>query len=122
MVPCQESQGTFKRSGPDAILVSRESATGGRSEEEPLSTIQIDENHSDMVKFSHGDHRVHIFASKIAEICGSSLRPLPALVDSAHDHIDTNSPDNKDQELAAPEVPQWSADSRYPIFLILRPP
>ena len=69
------NNGNFSRSGAGVVLVSKESATGGRCENDPLSTFQIDENHSDMVKFSHGDHRVRVVASKLGEVSGLSLAP-----------------------------------------------
>ncbi|KAH8745848.1 hypothetical protein BGZ57DRAFT_974359 [Hyaloscypha finlandica] len=60
----------YSRSGPDTILVTRESATSGRCFDNQSLTIQIDENHSDMVKFPSGDYRTRIIASKLADICG----------------------------------------------------
>ena len=51
-------------------MVSRESATGGLFDSRPTSTIQIDENHSEMVKFAPGDHRIDILTNKLGEICG----------------------------------------------------
>lgn len=50
-------------------MVSRESATRNLCHSQPSSTIQIDENHSDMVKFGMGDHSIGILASKLESIC-----------------------------------------------------
>ncbi|KAI1655243.1 hypothetical protein F4813DRAFT_368207 [Daldinia decipiens] len=58
------------RSGPETVLVTRRSATGGRCYEDPSLTIQIDENHSDIVKFTRGDHRIRILVNRLANICG----------------------------------------------------
>lgn len=48
------------------------SAIGGQAHPGAHFTIQIDENHSDMVKFREGSHRIRIVAKKIEEICGNS--------------------------------------------------
>lgn len=66
--------GKCSRSSLDTILVTRDSATGGGCFN---GTIQIDENHSDMVKFSSGDNKIHVIASRIAEIC--DIPPSPGL-------------------------------------------
>jgi hypothetical protein len=59
-------------------MVDRESATGGRCITEASSTIQIDEDHSHIVKFSPGDHRIAIFISKIHDICWPEGFPMNA--------------------------------------------
>ncbi|KAK3335128.1 hypothetical protein B0T19DRAFT_350465 [Cercophora scortea] len=61
------------RSGSHLPLVSRESATAGRCVTDPSMTVQIDENHSDMVKFFNGDHRIRLIASKLHDISGVGL-------------------------------------------------
>ncbi|KAK3693303.1 hypothetical protein B0T22DRAFT_38122 [Podospora appendiculata] len=63
----------FSRSGSHLPLVSRESATAGRCVTDPSMTVQIDENHSDMVKFFNGDHRIRLIASKLHDISGVGL-------------------------------------------------
>ncbi|PTB63731.1 hypothetical protein BBK36DRAFT_1126010 [Trichoderma citrinoviride] len=63
--------GTYRRSGPEAILVSRTSATGNRCTSDPASTIQIDANHSSMVKFSSGSHMIGPIANKLRDILGN---------------------------------------------------
>ncbi|KAI0850599.1 hypothetical protein F5Y00DRAFT_268344 [Daldinia vernicosa] len=68
------SRNSSSRSGPETVLVTRGSATGGRCYEDPSLTIQIDENHSDIVKFTHGDYRVRIIVDRLAKICG--IRPV----------------------------------------------
>ncbi|KAI1376505.1 hypothetical protein F4677DRAFT_459687 [Hypoxylon crocopeplum] len=91
MTPTVASRGNgFSRSGPDTVLVTRNSATGGRCIIDPSLTIQIDENHSDMVKFSNGDHRMRIIANRLADICGISWIPQPP--DSGT--VSTNAPAN----------------------------
>ncbi|KAI0843673.1 hypothetical protein F5Y06DRAFT_255526 [Hypoxylon sp. FL0890] len=61
---------TYSREGEDTVLVTKESATSGFCLTDPHCTIQIDENHSDMVKFTHGDYRIRVIASKLRDICG----------------------------------------------------
>ncbi|CAM1507577.1 Fc.00g072180.m01.CDS01 [Cosmosporella sp. VM-42] len=61
-------KGTYQRSGPGTVLVSKQSATAGRCDSEPASTIQIDSNHSEMVKFSLGNHLVSLIAHKLREM------------------------------------------------------
>lgn len=65
----------FTTSAPSTVLVTKESATGGRTNES-LNTIQIDETHSDMVRFSPGDHQIQVFASMLGEICASQTQPV----------------------------------------------
>ncbi|KAL7810778.1 hypothetical protein V8C44DRAFT_350038 [Trichoderma aethiopicum] len=67
---------TYRRSGPETILVSRESATGNRWASDPSSTIQIDANHSDMVKFSSGSHMIGPIACKLRDVVASCHRDL----------------------------------------------
>jgi hypothetical protein len=50
-------------------MVSRESATAGLCRSQPNLTVQIDENHSAMVKLTQGDNRLDILASKLREVC-----------------------------------------------------
>lgn len=52
-------------------MVSRESATGNRWTTDPTSTIQIDADHSDMVKFSPGSHIIDPIANILREIIGN---------------------------------------------------
>ncbi|KAF3022635.1 hypothetical protein E8E14_013971 [Neopestalotiopsis sp. 37M] len=75
----QNIDGSYKRLGPRLIMVDRQSATGSRTLD-PSYTIQIDEDHSDMVKFNTGDRRVPIIISKIQEMCFS---------DNITDELDT---------------------------------
>ncbi|KAK0729580.1 hypothetical protein B0H67DRAFT_650805 [Lasiosphaeris hirsuta] len=55
----------YQRSGEEVVLVSKQSATGGRCNWDPVSTIQIDTNHSEMVKLSPGHHLIAIIAYKL---------------------------------------------------------
>ncbi len=50
-------------------MVTRESATGGRCHSDPASTIQINKDHSSMVKFTRGDQLIPNITSKIREVC-----------------------------------------------------
>jgi hypothetical protein len=50
-------------------MVDRHSATSGHDASDPLSIIQIDEDHSNMVKFSLGDQNISIMVKKIRDIC-----------------------------------------------------
>ncbi|KAK4077032.1 uncharacterized protein Triagg1_3999 [Trichoderma aggressivum f. europaeum] len=60
--------GAYGRSGSGTILVSRESATGNRCTSDAASTIQINENHSNMVKFSPGNHIIGPIANTLRNI------------------------------------------------------
>ncbi|KAL7947736.1 hypothetical protein V8C42DRAFT_262685 [Trichoderma barbatum] len=64
----QTTNGNYKRAGPGTIFVSPQSATGQRCNFDPGSTIQIDANHSDMVKLSEGNELVKSIAYKLQEI------------------------------------------------------
>lgn len=64
------STGRFTRTGPATVMVSPKSATRNLHNSNPDLTIQIDENHSNMVKFATGDHRIVIISRKMREICG----------------------------------------------------
>jgi hypothetical protein len=56
-------------------MVNKESATSGRCLTDPASTIQIDEDHSSIVKFSSGDHRIATISSKVRDICWPEGQP-----------------------------------------------
>lgn len=71
--------GNFARTGPGTVMVSRESATRNLCHLQPSSTIQIDENHSDMVKFGIGDHYIDILASTLKSICAPCETAIPQL-------------------------------------------
>lgn len=64
----QFKNGQYKRTGAESILVSRHSATGGRCESDPTSTIQIDANHSDMVKLTPGHQLISLLGYKLDSI------------------------------------------------------
>jgi hypothetical protein len=65
--------GLISRSNVEAILVTPESATCGLISSNPSATIQIDENHSDLVKFVEHYYKYDIILSKLREICGQRL-------------------------------------------------
>lgn len=88
-------EGRYSRSGANTVLVTRDSATSGHCFDDTTSTIQIDENHSDMVKFPSGGHKVFGIASKLADICGiqafqSRESTLPEMAGSGTISNDTN--------------------------------
>ncbi|KAK3317712.1 hypothetical protein B0T19DRAFT_296559 [Cercophora scortea] len=65
----RREDGSYDRSGPETVMVDPPSATGDRYTSDPTSTIQIDENHSNMVKFQLNDHRIPVVIQKIRHIC-----------------------------------------------------
>ncbi|KAK0639719.1 hypothetical protein B0T16DRAFT_463363 [Cercophora newfieldiana] len=65
------TDGSYSRTGPPIVLVSRDSATSGIYDSKPLSTFQIDEDHSGMVKFPEGDARTRVVAQNLREIVDS---------------------------------------------------
>lgn len=71
-------------------MVSRESATRNFCHLRPSLTIQVDENHSDMVKFGIGDKYIGILASKLKDICALSgpsvLQPARRLTRNPSQH------------------------------------
>lgn len=64
-------------------MVSRESATRNLCHSQPSSTIQIDANHSDMVKLGIGDHSIGIIASKLESISAVSEPAGPTVLSNA---------------------------------------
>ena len=69
-------------------MVSRESATSGLCDSQPSVTIQIDETHSHMVKFTKSDYRIDIIASKLSAITGVRHDKLKASLGSASNNGD----------------------------------
>ncbi|PNP49580.1 hypothetical protein THARTR1_09902 [Trichoderma harzianum] len=68
--------GKYKRSGPGTIFVSPLSATSQRCNVEPGSTIQINANHSDMVKFSPGSELIDRIAYKLQEMLKGGIQEV----------------------------------------------
>jgi hypothetical protein len=68
--------GKYQRSGPERVFVSPESATGLRNIVDPSSTIQIDANHSDMVKFSYGNMLIDRIASKLQDVLNINVSDM----------------------------------------------
>ncbi|KAK4446794.1 hypothetical protein QBC34DRAFT_278713, partial [Podospora aff. communis PSN243] len=62
---------SFYRAGPEEILVTPESATRGLYGTNSTSIFGINENHSNMVKFSKGDANYPIVLGKLKDICAS---------------------------------------------------
>ncbi|KAL7916222.1 hypothetical protein GGI35DRAFT_473518 [Trichoderma velutinum] len=60
--------GKYQRSGPGTVFVSPLSATSQRCNFDSGSTIQINANHSDMVKFSAGSELIDRIAYKLREM------------------------------------------------------
>lgn len=84
-------------------MVSRESATRNLCHSQPSSTIQIDENHSDMVKFGVGDHSIRILASKLKTICTVSETTNQTVSADAHKNSRRrNAPRRSDPQ------PEWT--------------
>ena len=73
VVRCQD--GSWARTGKSAVLVNPESATCRNYREDRSLTIPINEDHSNMVKFSRGDPNLGVILHSIAEFCSPrSLR------------------------------------------------
>src|SRR5579871_6733541 len=108
-------------------MVDTQSATGGRWTSDPESTIQIDEDHSNMVKFSLGDHRISIIVSKICDICHpeGNVRSLTGLSEASTSvRTDVNDYGNLDEHViprpsstslsGKPDIPLWDYDCALP--------
>ncbi|KAJ2992379.1 hypothetical protein NUW58_g2188 [Xylaria curta] len=65
----RHEDGRYSRDGPEEILVTKESATRNLYHLRASDTFQIDENHSDMIKFRRGDPNLHIVENKLRGIC-----------------------------------------------------
>ncbi|KAH8882335.1 hypothetical protein GQ53DRAFT_847721 [Thozetella sp. PMI_491] len=67
----KQQNGSWARTGPQKILVTRDSATQMRysSGHREACIFPINENHSDMVKFQDDDVYSHTVFSKLASIC-----------------------------------------------------
>ncbi|KAK7229266.1 hypothetical protein V2G26_001436 [Clonostachys chloroleuca] len=66
------SDGQWSRSGPGSVMVSPESATGGRYPFHLGYSLQINHDHSNMVKFKSSDREIQILALRIQEIVQNS--------------------------------------------------
>jgi hypothetical protein len=67
------ANGKYQRSGPEKVFVSPESATGLRNIVDPSSTIQINANHSEMVKFSQGNELINLIASRLQDVLSGNI-------------------------------------------------
>ncbi|KAI0601118.1 hypothetical protein F4775DRAFT_607246 [Biscogniauxia sp. FL1348] len=81
----QLENGTFSRSGPQEILVSKDSATRNLYKLYSSSTFPIDESHSDMVKFRRGDSNLNIVLTKLQAVCGRREHQLHNGLLSTHE-------------------------------------
>ncbi|KAI1116549.1 hypothetical protein F5Y14DRAFT_407127 [Nemania sp. NC0429] len=73
--PEKQENGSYKRTGPQEILVTKESATRSHYHLRTSATFPINENHSDMVKFGQYDRNLPVVLSKLRAICGSHGLP-----------------------------------------------
>jgi len=55
------------------FFVTKDSATNGLYNSQSISTIQINDNHSRMVKFSQGGSRTSVMAESLRDIIGSGF-------------------------------------------------
>ncbi|KAI1459887.1 hypothetical protein F4805DRAFT_419043 [Annulohypoxylon moriforme] len=85
--------------GPDVVLVTRESATRGLVEIDESQTFPLNENHSNIVKFTRGHEHYGVVLRKLAHICGldfSNENDTLEEIDEIHpnnlnrDHIEAN--------------------------------
>ncbi|KAH8895466.1 hypothetical protein GQ53DRAFT_715140 [Thozetella sp. PMI_491] len=65
----QQSDGTWERNGPPVVLVNPDSATCRYNRKNKAITIPINEDHSNMVKFSRGDLNLGPVLSCLRELC-----------------------------------------------------
>lgn len=101
-------------------MVTREFATRNLCHSQPSSTIQTDENHSDMVKTGIGDHSIGILASKLESICAVSEPAKPIVSSNAGEESGRGqAPRRSDQQ------PEWTVPGFWnddDILLSLRAP
>ncbi|CAG9990569.1 unnamed protein product [Clonostachys byssicola] len=74
-----QNDGSWSRNGTPAVLVNPDSATCHNNTKNKLSTIPINKNHSNMVKFSRGDKDLGSILSYVSELSAknrSSGSPL----------------------------------------------
>ncbi|KAK0645794.1 hypothetical protein B0T16DRAFT_492873 [Cercophora newfieldiana] len=63
------ADGAWSRTGPPAVLVNVESATSHYCRKDQLTTFPINEDHSNMVKFSRGDPNLGLVTQIIVDFC-----------------------------------------------------
>ncbi|KAI0179413.1 hypothetical protein GGR52DRAFT_305072 [Hypoxylon sp. FL1284] len=63
----KQADGSFSRTGPAEILVSKESATRSLYESRSSAIFPINESHSDMVKFREDDANLRVVMAKLQE-------------------------------------------------------
>lgn len=85
-------------------------------ESHPTLTIQIDEDHSNMVKFGQGDHRIGIMARKLREICdNASVYMASHMLSVPEDNADLiNDPKRKQDGRNKPDSIHWEIGSEFP--------
>ncbi|CAH0047656.1 unnamed protein product [Clonostachys solani] len=67
----RRSDGTWERNGPLAVLVNPDSATchHNRSRKNRVYTIPINEDHTNMVKFSRGEPNLGVILTVLTDLC-----------------------------------------------------
>ncbi|KAH6640664.1 hypothetical protein F5144DRAFT_105787 [Chaetomium tenue] len=65
----RRTDGSWERNGPPAVLVNPESATCHHFRKDKSVTIPINEDHSNMVKFSRDDATLRIIIHSLSELC-----------------------------------------------------
>lgn len=105
----QENNGRYERTGPERVLVVRNSATGGHDKSDPASTIQIDANHSDMVKLMPGHHIISLVAYKLRAITCFTR-------DNTLDHVELKQIEDEDEPARTASVAEFvsGAIERFP--------
>ncbi|VUC31502.1 unnamed protein product [Clonostachys rosea] len=78
-IPVKLASTQWNKNGPFAVLVNPDSATCHRNTTEKLKTIPIDENHSDMVKFSRGHKDLPTIILTIRELSSQEESGIPSL-------------------------------------------
>ncbi|VUC31189.1 unnamed protein product [Clonostachys rosea] len=97
------SNGYWSRSGPGSVMVSPESATGGRYPFHIKHALQLNHNHSNMIKFKSSDREISILALKIQEIVQNSRadeKSKNSTAQQSHGRLDPGL--NRDPEVAGP--------------------
>lgn len=99
----------WKRTGSHAIFVSKESSINSRSEEQ--DTYPVDKDHSNLVKFSVGDHDLNVILEYLNPDAPTSAQkatrlggPLPTSHNEMVDFVD---------QALSHRLPDPSSDDSY---------
>ncbi|KAI1407119.1 hypothetical protein F5Y13DRAFT_175692 [Hypoxylon sp. FL1857] len=74
----KNSDGSFTRTGPEEILVSKESATRSLYSSRSSAIFPINKNHSEMVKLLEDDANARVIVDKLQESCRRGIREVDA--------------------------------------------